>query len=416
MAEVPRIEHLLREVAPQVLGALARRAVALDVAEDAVQDAMMAAVDQWPRDGVPSNPRGWLYSVARRRLVDYTRSEVARRRREEALVASVQLEALSRDDESFATEADDSLVLLFMCCHPSLTTPSAIALTLRAVGGLTTAEIARAFFVPEATMAQRISRAKATIKASQLPFAMPDEGQRAERLRVVMHVLYLIFNEGYVAHQGATLQRADLTAEAIRLTRMLSSQLPEESEVAGLLGLMLLTEARRDARSTATGALVPLDAQDRTRWHRGLIEEGTQLATRAMSGGRVGVFAVQSAIAALHDAAESVASTDWRQILALYGVLLQLQDNPMVRLSHAIAVAMVHGPQSGLQQLDTLEEESRAAIGFRIDAARAHLFEHLGDATKASALYLKAANGTASIPERDYLLEKAARLQTSAPT
>lgn len=404
--------HLLRDLAPQVLGALARRHEDFGAAEDAVQEALIAAANQWPATGIPDNPRGWLYQVALRRLADHVRSETARRRREDAVAAE---HVAARDDGGWPDDAargqDDSLVLLFMCCHPSLTPPSAIALTLRAVGGLTTAEIARAFLVPEATMAQRISRAKATIRSSGIPFRMPSGDERDERLDAVLHVLYLIFNEGYSSSAGPQLQRSDLAAEAIRLTRGLHAWLPDDGEVAGLLALMLLTDARRAARTGPNGELIPLDEQDRTTWDQRQIAEGVALISATLPRGRIGAYQLQAAIAAVHDEAPSAADTDWPQIHALYGVLRRLSDNPMVALSHIVAGAMVHGAAAGLEQLAALDADARLAGHYRLDAVRAHLYEMLGDTPHAIAHYRAAAERTASIPERDYLITKAARLE-----
>ena len=407
------VGHLLRELAPQVLGAVARRHGGdLAAAEDAVQEALIAAAEQWPRDGVPANPGGWLHHVAMRRMTDHVRSEMSRRRREDAVASEVWAEwafVPAADAEVNAAE-DDTLVLLFMCAHPSLTPPSAIALTLRAVGGLTTAEIARAFLVPEATMAQRISRAKQSIKSSGASFALPTDAERAERLAAVMHVLYLVFNEGYASSAGDELHRAELSDEAIRLARMLHRLLPDDSEVTGLLALMLLTDARRPARSGADGELIPLDEQDRSLWRRDLIAEGTALVERALRRGPVGAYAIQAAIAAVHDEAARAEDTDWLQILALYEVLRGMGDNPMVSLSHAIATAMVHGPAAGLALLAALDADPRVAGHYRLDAVRGHLLERAGDLEGAAAAYRAAAGKTASMPERDYLSLKASRM------
>ena len=395
-------ERLLRELTPQVLGAVMRRFRDFHAAEDAVQEALLAASTQWPRDGVPDNPRGWLIQVACRRMTDIVRSESARRRREELVTAPIFIPDME--------EHDDTLVLLFMCCHPSLTPSSAIALTLRALGGLTTAEIASAFVVPEATMAQRISRAKGTVRASGVPFEIPGAGERAQRLDAVLHVLYLMFNEGYVGSSGAALARPDLSSEAIRLARELHRLLPDEAEVAGLLALMLLTDARRLARSSADEALIPLDEQDRSLWDRAAIEEGIALITATLPKGSVGPYQLQAAIAAVHDEAASAAETDWPQILALYTVLLQMSGNPMVGLNHAIAVAMVNGPAAGLERLATLTDGPLRGH-YRLDAVRGHLLERLGDRASARAAYVAAAARTASVPERDYLLMRAGRLE-----
>jgi RNA polymerase sigma factor (sigma-70 family) len=403
--------HLLRELAPQVLGAVARRHGDFADTEDAVQEALIAAAAQWPVAGIPSNPSGWLYHVAIRRMKDHMRSELARRRRED-VVASES----SADGATYAIEAeigvdqDDTLVLLFMCCHPALTPSSAIALTLRAVGGLTTAEIANAFLVPEATMAQRISRAKQSIKTSKVPFSMPTDAERAERLSAVLHVLYLIFSEGYTSSVGPHLHRADLSNEAIRLTRAVHMLLPDDGEVMGLLALMLLTDARRTARTGASGELIPLDEQDRSLWDPQLIAEGIALVSVALSRGAIGSYQLQAAIAAVHDEAARAEDTDWPQILALYGLLERMSDNPMVTLNRAIAAAMVQGPLAGLELLKALDADARMAGHYRLDAVRAHLHEMSGDAEHAIAHYRAAAERTTSIPERNYLITKAARL------
>jgi RNA polymerase sigma factor (sigma-70 family) len=403
-------EHLLRELAPQVLGALMRRHADFAAAEDAVQEALVAAVVEWPQSGTPANPGGWLYRVASRRLSDSLDSDAARERRESVAVDAVDVAAADRVHEDDALDPDDTLVLLFTCCHPALTPASSIALTLRAVGGLTTAEIARAFLVPEATMAQRISRAKASIQASGTPFRVPDKDERAQRLADVLHVLYLTFNEGYASSTGPELVRVELATEAIRLTRALQGLLPGDTEVAGLLALMLLTDARRRARTSPDGELIPLDEQDRTLWNRAAIEEGTALVSAALARGSVGAYQVQAAIAALHDEAARAADTDWPQILALYGLLGGMSDNPMVALNHAIATAMVHGPAAGLRLLDELESDERLAETHRLDAVRAHLLEFAGDHASAIARYRAAADRTTSVPERTYLLLRAGRL------
>jgi RNA polymerase sigma factor (sigma-70 family) len=402
-------EHLLRELAPQVLGVIARRFGDFAAAEDAVQEAMIAAFTQWPQQGVPGNPRGWLIQVACRRMTDQVRSDVARRDRETAVAREAETTAPSADIES-DMDPDDTLILLFMCCHPALSRSSAIALTLRAVGGLTTAEIANAFLVPEATMAQRISRAKQTIKASGLSFRLPAAQERAERLPAVLHVLYLIFNEGYASSIGAQLQRLDLVREAIRLTRNTKALLPDNAEVVGLLALMLLTDARRTARTGPDEELIPLDKQDRTLWDRAEISEGIKLLTSALSKGPVGLYQLQAAIAAVHDEADRAEDTDWPQILALYDLLKRVSPSPMVTLNHAIAAAMVHGPAQGLQLLKALDTDPRLASHYRLDAVRAHLLEKTGDYEAAIKHYRIAAARTTSIPERNYLMTQAAHL------
>lgn len=404
-------EHLLRDLAPRVLGAVARRHDDFAAAEDAVQEALVAAATVWPRDGVPRNPAGWLYHVALRRLADHVRAETARQRREETVGGEVWAEwaFVPAPDSDVQVEEDDALTLLFMCCHPSLTPASAIALTLRAVGGLTTAEIASAFLVPEATMAQRISRAKQTIRASGVPFALPTDAERDARVDAVLHVLYLVFNEGYVATAGASLHRVDLSSEAIRLARMLYALLPDRGDVTGLLALMLLTDARREARTGPSGELVPLDEQDRSLWDRAAIDEGTALVARALSAPPIGSHQLLAAIAALHDEAPSFAKTDWPQILALYDLLVGISDNPVAALNRAVAVAMVHGPEAGLSAIDALDGDARIAGHFRTAAVRAHLHEMSGNFEAAERQYRAAAAETRSIPERDHLLLKATR-------
>lgn len=404
------IDQLLRELTPQVLGTVVRRFPDFPTAEDAVQEASLAAALQWPREGVPSNPRAWLTQVAFRRMADQVRRDSARRSRESELIREQDLTVGPGIDDS---DEDDTLVLLFMCCHPSLTSSSAIALTLRAVGGLTTAEIAHAFLVPEATMAQRISRAKQTIKTSGIPFQLPTTEERGERLRAVLHVLYLIFNEGYTSSAGPDLHRTDLSQEAIRLTRMVHERQPQVTEVAGLLALMILTDARRLARTTADGDLVPLAEQDRTLWNQEQIAEGVALISATLPKGSVGPYQLQAAIAAVHDEAARAEDTDWPQILALYELLKRMSDNPMVRLNHGVAAAMVQGPARGLDLLEELEADSRVANHHRLHAVRAHLFELAGNHDLAIIHYRAAASRTNSLPERNYLLTQAARLADS---
>jgi RNA polymerase sigma factor (sigma-70 family) len=407
-----RFGHLFRELAPQVLGTVVRRFHDFAAAEDAVQEALLAAAVQWPREGVPRNPRSWLIRVASRRMMDYLRSESARRQRESETAADLVSPAPAALLEHEADQ-DDTLNLFFMCCHPSLTPSSAIALTLRAAGGLTTAEIARAYLVPEATMAQRISRAKQTIKSSGLPFQLPTREDRAERLRAVLHVLYLIFNEGYLSSAGPNPQRPEMSREAIRLARSVRELLPDDAEVSGLLALMLLTDARRAARTGADGELIPLTKQDRTLWDREKISEGTAILTAALSRGSVGSYQLQAAIAAVHDEAAKAEDTDWPQILALYELLERMSDNPVVRLNYAIAAAMVHGPSKGLEFLQALDADARMAGHHRLDAVRAHLLEMAGDRKAAVTHYRIAAGRTTSISERNYLLTQAARLNDS---
>jgi RNA polymerase sigma factor (sigma-70 family) len=397
------VEGLLRDLAPQVLGALVRRYRDFDACEDAVQEALLAATTQWPAEGVPRNPRGWLITVGSRRMTEMWRSESARRRREEAAA----METSAPED---ASEVDDTLTLLMLCCHPSLTPVSQVALTLRAVGGLTTAEIARAFLVPESTMGQRISRAKSTIKASGAEFRLPPEAERSERIAAVLHVLYLIFNEGYTASSGPALHRVELTAEAIRLARQLRDRLPDDGEVAGLLALMLLTDARRPARTHSDGALVPLAEQDRSLWDARAIAEGVALISDSLSRAPVGPYQLQAAIAAVHSEAARAEDTDWREILGLYDLLNRIAPGPMVTLNRSVAVAMVEGPQAGLRELVAAEADPALAGHHRVDAVRAHLLEMAGDLEAAHAQYLAAARRTRSVPEQRYLRTRAAQL------
>jgi RNA polymerase sigma factor (sigma-70 family) len=410
VSDAHRAEDLLRGLAPQVVGALVRRYGHLDESEEAVQEALAAAVVKWPRDGLPDDPRAWLITVASRRLTDRLRSDAARRRREEA-------DAVRRPaDERVAPAADeppaedDTLQVLLLCCHPALSPPSQVALTLRAVGGLTTAEIAAAYLVPEATLAQRISRAKQRIDAAGRSFGPPAAPERGERLRSALHVLYLIFNEGYTASSGPNLQRRELTAEALRLTRQVHRALPEDGEVAGLLALMLLTDARRAARTARDGSIVPLADQDRSRWDAAAIAEGTGLVTRALRHAAIGPYQLQAAIAAVHAEAPRAEATDWPQILALYGLLERVAPGPMVSLNRTVAYAMVHGPEAGLARLAQLEDDERLARHHRFAAVRAHLLERAGDRDAARAGYVLAARRATSFPERRYLEGRAARL------
>lgn len=416
-ADVVRtIQHLLRDVAPQVLGVVVRRYRDFAACEDAVQEALIAAITQWPSEGTPDNPRGWLIQVACRRISDHVRADAARRQREALVVSLVPPDeqiALAADSDG-ATERDDTLELLFMCCHPALSRTSAIALTLRAVGGLTTAEIARAFLVPEATMAQRISRSKHSIKASPTGFEMPVGTELDARVGSVTHVLYLMFNEGYAASAGNELIRVDLSNEALRLVRLLRRLVPEDCEVAGLLALMLLTDARRAARIGPAAEIIPLDRQDRSLWDRRAIAEGVELVSTTLPKGRVGPYQLQAAIAAVHDEAVRAEETDWPQILALYGVLSRITDNPMVALSQAIAKAMVDGPAAGLARLDELGADPRIAGHYRLDAVRGHLLERAGERAGAVACYQRAAERTTSTAERNYLLMQAARIRDHA--
>jgi len=408
------LEDLLRTLAPQVLGALVRRYGHFDACEDAVQEALLAAASQWPEQGRPDNPRAWLVTVASRRLTDQLRSESSRRRREDATAALVPTDrtAAPAADVDAPLTHDDTLTLLFLCCHPALSPSSQLALTLRAVGGLTTAEIARAFLVPEATMAQRISRAKQRIRDDGATFALPPAAERDARLAVVLQVLYLIFNEGYTATSGPDLHRAELTTEAIRLTRTVHALLPDDGEVAGLLALMVLTEARRPARTTDDGGLVPLAEQDRSRWDDDAIREGVALVSDALARFPVGPYQLQAAIAAVHDEAARAEDTDWPQIVKLYELLERVAPNPMVTLNHAVAVAMVDGPDAGLALLAPLDGDDRIAGHHRLASVRAHLLEMAGEKDAARASYRQAARSTTSLPERRYLEDRAARLSS----
>jgi RNA polymerase sigma factor (sigma-70 family) len=386
-----------------VLGILVRRHADFDACEDAVQEALLAAAVQWPVEGVPANPRAWLLTVASRRLIDALRGDSARRRREE-LIAEPEVPPGEGEPEQERTH-DDTLALLFLCCHESLSAPSQIALTLRAIGGLTTAEIASAFLVPEATMAQRISRAKATIQGAV--FELPPDAARDARLRSVLHVLYLIFNEGYTASSGPEIQRVALAEEAIALARMLSRLLPADDEVRGLLALMLLTHARRQARTGPDGALIALAEQDRGRWDGAAISEGVELITGALSSGPVGPFQLQAAIAAVHSEAPSAAETDWRQITVLYELLERTAPNPVFTLNRAVAVAMFRGPAAGLEVLAEVEHDDRLSGRHRVPAVRGHLLELAGDHAGAASAYETAATLTTSLPERQYLQRRA---------
>lgn len=406
-------ERLLRELAPQVVAAVARRHGRFDLAEDATQEALIAAAEQWPVQSVPENPRGWLITVASRRLIDALRAEASRTRREEVALAQQEPPGADVPDE------DDTLTVLFLCCHPALSPPSQLALTLRAVGGLSTEQIATAFLVPEATMAQRISRAKATIAAAGARFELPPDDERTARLGVVLHVLYLMFNEGYTATSGERLQRRELAHEAIRLTRMSRALLPEDGEVAGLLALMLLTQARSGARDHPDGTLIPLAEQDRRSWDSALLKEGTELIQQTLSRASLGPYQLQAAIAAVHAEAATAADTDWAQVLKLYDLLDALAPSPVVTLNRAVAVAMVDGPRAGLAGLEVLDGDRRLSSHHRLASVRAHLHEMAGDTQAALAGYEEAARRTTSIPEQRYLQAQADRLRSdveNAPT
>ena len=406
-------EDLLRRLTPQVLGAVVRRYGNFDLAEDATQEALLAAYMQWSRDGLPKNPKAWLITVASRRLTDLLRSNQARRRREETVAQWAVAETREPPGaEHRSADADDTLILLYMCCHPSLPIASQIGLTLRAVGGLTTAEIARAFLTSEATVTRRITRSKQSIKDSGVPFAMPGAAELPSRLDVVLRVLYLIFNEGYASTMGTNLQRVDLAEEAIRLARTLHASLPEDSELTGLLALMLLTHARHRARSGPDGALIPMSEQDRSLWDRDAISEGVGLITAALPRGLTGPYQIQAAIAAVHDEAPSNEATDWPQIIALYRVLLRLDNNPVAALNHAVAVSMDQGPQAGLELLRQLESDRRINADRRFHAVRAHLLEKTGNTAAARDAYEAAARQAANLQQQRYLHGQIARLDT----
>jgi RNA polymerase sigma factor (sigma-70 family) len=411
------VEDLLRVLAPRVLAALVRRYGHFDTAEDAVQEGLLAAATQWPVEGIPNNPRAWLIAVSSRRLTDLLRNEQSRRRREDKVARwALPEDWLTPPADRDPTDSDDTLVLLFMCCHPSLSPASQVSLTLRAVGGLTTAEIARAFLVPEATMTKRIGRAKKSIRDSGIAFAPPASAHRDERLAVVLHVLYLIFTEGYASTSGASLHRVELSAEAIRLTRLVHRLLPDDPEVTGLLALMLLTDARRPARTGPGGELIPMEAQDRTLWRTDAITEGIAMITDALPRGVPGPYQLQAAIAALHDEAPAYAATDWPQIMLLYDRLLNLVDNPIIALNHAVAVSMARGPRAGLKLVDALDADGKLVGDHRLATVRAHLLESVGDRTAARDAYLLAAQQTMSIPQQRYLHARAARLPDDAVT
>jgi RNA polymerase sigma factor (sigma-70 family) len=405
----------LRHLAPQVLGAVVRRYGHFDAAEDAVQEALIAAALQWPKDGTPDSPRAWLITVASRRLTDLLRTEQARQRREDT-----ESQWILREQQwappagTPVSQSDDTLILLFMCCHASLSPASQIALTLRAVGGLTTAEVGRAFLVPEATMTRRISRAKQSIKDSGMPFRMPPRSERAQRLGAVLHVLYLIFNEGYATTSGPSLHRGELTSEAIRLARMVHRLLPDDSEVSGLLALMLLTDARRSARTGPLGELIPMSEQDRSLWNAEEIAEGVALITAALPRGPIGPYQLQAAIAAVHDEAPGAEATDWPQIVALYELLMQVSANPVVALNHAVAIAMAGGAQAGLELVDKLQTDPRIAEDHRLHSVRAHLLEMAGDHLAARDSYEAAARRATNLTLQRYLRSRAARLTNDA--
>lgn len=417
-AEPRPIEHVLRNETPHVLGALVRRFGRFELAEDAVQEALIVASRRWADDGVPDDPRSWLIRVGYRRMIDLIRSERAARRREEEAASADPVLVDPTGPAPRVVDHDDSLQLLLLCCHPALSEVSQVALTLRAVGGLTTAEIAHAYGTTEATMGTRISRAKQTLRKAGARFEIRDDDDVAARVAVVMRVLYLIFNEGYTVTAGDRLTRTDLTAEAIRLARMLHALLPDETEASGLLALMLLTDARRAARTDRQDELVVLDEQDRAQWDEGLIAEGQQLIERAWRQERVGPYQLQAAIAATHAQARTAVETDWPQIAALYLWLERLQPTAPVRLARVVAVAEAFGSRRGLDLFEQLERDHQLMgdplVAGRAHAVRAHLLDRLDDHDRADDEYRAAAALTENEPERRYLLQRARRSRPGA--
>lgn len=406
-----RVEDLLREIAPQVLGALMRRHGDFGRCEDATQEALVAAHASWPSEGVPDSPHGWLTTVATRRLIDAVRADAARERREAALSQQVRLFAPAADEEP--PERDDSLALLFLCCHPVLRPPAQLALTLRAVGGLTTAEIARALLLPETTLAQRVTRAKTLIRGAGARFALPGGPELLARLDVVHQVLYLMFTEGHSASTGSTLQRPELCSEALRLARSLHERLPSSAETTGLLALLLLVDSRRATRQTEDGVLVPLPEQDRTRWDHEAIAEGAALTAAALRTGPVGPYQLQAAIAALHAEEPTSEDTDWAEVVGLYDLLHRIAPNPVVALNRAVAVGMRDGPAAGLALLADLAAGPLAGH-HRLDAVRAHLLERAGDRPAAAAYYRAAALKATNLAEQRFLTLRAHHLETAS--
>ncbi len=406
----PSLDVVWRACAPRVLGALVRRYGHFDAAEDALQEALVAAARQWPDEGMPDDPKAWLIRVASRRLVDRMRADGARARREERAgrgAATSRLDGVASEDAS--VERDDTLALMLLCCHPSLSRPSQVALTLRAVAGLTTAQIARSFLVPESTLAQRIVRAKARLEAVSDPFRLPPVAEMPARVAAVAHVLYVVFTEGHTATTGGGLTAPSLGAEAIRLARELHRSLPDDSEVSGLLALMLLTDARRGARTTTDGSFIPLAEQDRERWNRGQIAEGVALVEAALPSGPVGPYQLQAAIAAVHDEAVSAEATDWAQIEQLYEMLERIAPGPIVTLNRAVAVAEARGPLAAMELIEPLLDDRRLRHTHRLHAVHAHLLELAGRTDDARAAYLLAARQATSIPEQRHLLAAARR-------
>lgn len=418
MSERPdaALEAALHGVLPRVLAAVTKRCGDFAAAEDAVQEALLAAMAAWPRDGVPSNAAGWLFTVALRRLADAHDADTARRRREHEL-ASERSAAVSppagdeQHDESLAEVGDETLVLLFACCHPALPPSSAIPLMLRALCGVSTAAIARALFVGEATLAQRLVRAKQAIAGSGVPLALPPAAERERRFASVLQTIYLLGNEGHVGNDGDEPLRCPFAAEAIRLARLCVRLLPGHAEAEGLLALLLLTESRRAARQGPAGELIPLDEQDRSRWDRALVAEGAALVATAIARGRIGSYQLQAAIAALHAEAPDVERTDWPQIFALYTLLHGVTGSAFVALNRVVALAMVHGAAAGLAELDRLAEEPLLARGHRLLAVRAHLLQRAGEMAAARAAFERAAELAIDPAEREFLRTRARRLE-----
>jgi RNA polymerase sigma-70 factor (ECF subfamily) len=403
------VDAVYREESRRVLATLIRLLGDFDLAEEAMHDAFRAAIEQWPREGVPANPRAWLVSAARFKGIDRIRRE-----RRSRPLDDEQAEQLPAETEDLATMADleledDRLRLIFTCCHPALPADARIALTLREICGLTTEEIARAFLAAPSTLAQRIVRAKNKIKVARIPYVVPTREQLPERLETVLRVIYLVFNEGYSASSGESLTRHDLSAEAIRVGRLLVELLPEP-EAIGLLALMLLQESRRAARTSPTGDLVLLDQQDRSLWNRELIAEGTALLQRALATRRFGAYTVQAAIASVHAAAATPADTNWAQIVAWYDLLRAIEPTPVVELNRAVAVAMRDGPEPGLVLIDELLGRGELAEYHLAHAARADLCRRLGRSAEARAAYERALSLTQLEPERRFLERRIAEL------